>query len=418
MKRRASQYVVIGAGAGGMSCASTIRRLDPDGFITVISDEPYLPYYRPMIPFVISGERKEDEIILDQSGTYNFYGIDIRINIEVTGINTEAHEIYLSNGEPLKYDRLLIATGSRSIIPSDIEGIDTERVFAIRTMEDVKAISDIVDSIKEAVVVGGGLVGVKTALALSERGIGVKVVERESEVLPMIMEPDAGSYIHSAMDKIDIEIITGNQVKAIKSKDGVVASVLLQSGEELPCQIVCFGVGVRPSLEIVKDTPVKVEKGILADKYTRTNVEDVYTAGDVAETINPITGNSEISPLWSSAVQMGRVAGYNMTGKAVEYPGSFRVLNATQVGGLPFISMGIVHTSGTQYESHVFKGSNVYRKLVFDSSGDRLIGALFIGDIERAGIYWYLIRERVNIREIKSLIISHKLHYGHILRIK
>jgi len=136
----------------------------------------------------------------------------------------------------------------------------------------------------------------------------------------------------------------------------------------------------------------------------------------VAVTLDPITGERIVTGLWTNAAEMGSCAGRNMAGQPGIYSGTFGILNAAQVADEPFVSMGIVHTKGTAYEIHITATPETYRKLVFTPDGTRLVGALFIGDISKAGLYRYIIREMMPIKDIKSEIVNHRLHYGHFLR--
>ena len=152
------------------------------------------------------------------------------------------------------------------------------------------------------------------------------------------------------------------------------------------------------------------------DRYTRCKAADVHAAGDVAVTFDPISGDRIVTGLWTNAVEMGRCAGFNMAGRPTEYGGTFGILNATQVADEPFVSMGIVHTADTDYEVHSTGSAKAYRKIVFSPDGNRLVGALLVGDIARAGLYRLVIRERMDVTPIKSHIMNHSLHYGHFLK--
>jgi NAD(P)H-nitrite reductase large subunit len=413
---RKQRYVIIGGGPAGFSSAQVIRHLDPEGSITILSEEPHMPYFRPMIPYLISGEKMPSDIMFEIGGSFKEGAVNIRINTRVVDIDTDAQVVLLSEGEKVPYDKLLIASGSRAILPEGISGVEAEGVFTMRTINDAISVSAWSKQVREAVMLGGGLVSLKTASALVERGVKVTIVEQEPEILPRIMEPDGGSFIRHALERVDIEVLTECRIIRILTQENRVKGVLLADGGEIPCQMVCVGVGVRPNVEFLEQTSIMVDQGVVVDRFTRCNVPNVYAAGDVAETINPVTGTRLISALWTNAIEMGRCAGYNMAGKTMEYNGAFNVLNATQVADLPFIAVGLIHTSGTEYEVHIHKTKDTYRKLIFSPDGTRLVGALFIGDIARAGLYRYLIREGVPIQEIKSLIINHRLHYGHILK--
>jgi NADPH-dependent 2,4-dienoyl-CoA reductase/sulfur reductase-like enzyme len=180
--------------------------------------------------------------------------------------------------------------------------------------------------------------------------------------------------------------------------------------------MVCIGKGVRPNVEFLTGSGVAVDGGIVADRYTGASLPDTYTAGDVAVTYEPISGTPIMTALWTNAVEMGRCAGLNMAGVKTVYTGTFGILNATQVADEPFVAMGVVHTTGKDCEVHQKTTASTFRKLVFDATGTRLIGAVLVGDITNAGLYRYVIREKMDVARFKRPIIDHTLHYGHFMR--
>ena len=222
--------------------------------------------------------------------------------------------------------------------------------------------------------------------------------------------------IRNALDKAGLKILTGRSAKSIISGKSGVTGVSLDDGSEMSCQMVCIGKGVRPNIDFLSGSSISIDKGIVVDKHTACNNPDIFAAGDVAVTFDSVTGGRIMTALWTNAVEMGRCAGYNMAGIKTAYSGTFGIMNATQVAEEPFVSMGIVHTKDTDYEVHVSAAKSTYRKIVFSPDGERLIGALFIGDITGAGMYRYVIRENMQISRMKSHIVNHTLHYGHFLK--
>ncbi|MFH0781433.1 MAG: FAD-dependent oxidoreductase [Pseudomonadota bacterium] len=409
------RYVIIGGSAAGMAAAETIKRLDAESSVLVLSEEMDAPYFRPMIPFIISRKKRAAEIFLQGCGPYQAKGIQVLLQNRVVRIDTGKTLVQTEHGASIPYDRLLIATGSRPNIPSDISGLDSNGVFAMRTLEDARQTATRSESISQAVMLGGGLLNLKVAFALLERGIKVTLVVFSPEVLSQLMEPVDAALIRQALDQAGLKIITGRSARHIESDANGVTGVVLDDGTELSCGMVCIGKGVSPNAEWLGSDEIPVNRGVVVDKYTRTRAENVYAAGDVAVTFDPITGAPMITGLWTNAVEMGRCAGANMAGCPTAYGGNFGILNATQVARMPFVSMGIVHTIGTAYKTYTKSSGVAHRKLVFSPDGDRLLGAIFVGDIARAGLYRNLIRERVKMGDIKKQVIDHRLHYGHLL---
>jgi nitrite reductase (NADH) large subunit len=411
------RYVIVGGSAAGMAAAQAIRGHDPVGAIQVLSEEADAPYFRPMIPFIISRKKEADQIYLQGRGPYQALDIELRLNTRAAGIDTAGSRVVTDKGEAFAYDRLLIATGSRPHIPSEIEGVDREGVFALRTIEDARQAARRAQGTRHAVMLGGGLLNLKAAFALLERGIRVTLVVFSPEVLSQLMEPADALLIRRALDRAGLQIITGCSARRILGNGSGVTAVALDNGREMDCQMVCIGKGVRPNTDWIDDEQIRVDGGVVVDKFTRTGPAEVFAAGDVAVTFDPITGAPMVTGLWTNAVEMGRCAGANMAGRPTAYGGTFGILNATQVARMPFVSMGIVHTSGKDYEIHIQSSPRAYRKLVFSPQGDRLVGALFVGDIARAGLYRAVIQEGLPAGAIKKQVITHRLHYGHLLRI-
>ncbi|MGD8837473.1 MAG: FAD-dependent oxidoreductase, partial [Desulfobacteraceae bacterium] len=300
-------------------------------------------------------------------------------------------------------------------IPPDILGCDAEGVFALRTIDDARRASRRAEQTDHAVMLGGGLLNLKAAFALLERGLKVTLVVYSPEVLSQLMEPQDAHLIRAALDNAGLEIRTGCSASKIIGNGSGVSGLVLDDGSEMACQMVCIGKGVRPNADWAAGAPVDVDGGVVVDRFTGTSAANIYAAGDVAVTFDPITGNRMVTGLWTNAAEMGRCAGANMSDKPTAYGGTFGILNATQVARMPFVSMGIVHTAGTNYETHTRSGPDYYRKLIFSTEGDRLIGALFVGDITNAGLYRLVIKERMATNDIKRHLTHHKLHYGHLL---
>ena len=409
------RYVIVGASAAGMAAAEAIRSLDKRGSVTLFSDEPDPPYFRPLIPFLISGRKCAADMVLSGEGPYSGAGIDVRLNARVEGIDGRAQTVRLLGGEQVAYDRLLIATGSQSYIPPETEGTNIEGVFALRTLAAARAAATRVANTRHAVMLGGGMLNLKVAFALLECGLRVTLIVQSPQVLSQLMEPEDAALIRDALNNAGLKILTGAGARRVLSNGSGVSGVLLDDGREIGCEMVCIGKGVQPNVKFDHEG-IQVDRGVVVDRFTASSAANVYAAGDVAVTFDPITGGRIVTGLWTNAVEMGRCAGFNMAGRQTEYGGTFGILNATQVADVAFVSMGIVHTTGQDYETHVSGSRGAYRKLVFSPDGNLLVGVLLVGDISRAGLYRFVIKERKPVAGIKSHIIDHTLHYGHFLR--
>lgn len=409
----AARYVIVGAGGAGMSAARTIAALDPEGAITVLSEEPFPPYYRPMIPFLLEKKRDVRGIALDAGKLWEGGDRELRLSTRVEGIDGTERTVTIRGGETIPYDACLIAAGAKPMIPEGLENTRCPGVFTLRSAADAEAAAERAASARHVVLLGAGLVSLKAALSFRQLGLDVTLVEREASVLPRLMDPEAGVKIQDALVRLGVRVETGHSAREIQAGPDGVRAVVLDDGREIACEMVCIATGVRPNIAFLEKSGVELDVGVVTDRYTRTSVPGIYGAGDVAVTFDAVTGQRITAATWTNAVEMGRCAGRNMAGGNAVYPGSFPVLNAAQVGPLPFVAMGWVRAPGEDCEVHVRQGAGWYRKVVFSPEGTRLVGTLLMGDIARAGIYRALIREGRDVSRFKRSILDHALHYGH-----
>jgi NAD(P)H-nitrite reductase large subunit len=398
-----------------MAAAHTIRLHDLQGSVTVLSEEPDPPYFRPLIPLVVSGKKRAEDMGLSGCGPYTGRDIFVRTGARVESVNTAEKTVSVQASGGLAYEKILFATGSRPYIPPEIKGTDATGVFALRTLSHARNMARRVETSDHAVMLGGGLLNLKAAFALLERGLKVTLVVYSPEVLSQLMEPEDAFLIRKALDRAGLKIKTGCAATHIISDRSGVTGVVLDPGGEMSCQMVCIGKGVRPNVEFLDGSNVRIDGGIVADPYTACSAPDTFAAGDVAVTFDSVSGDRIMTALWTNAVEMGRCAGRNMAGVKTAYSGTFGILNATQVADEPFVSMGVVHTKDQDFEVYKHATETTCRKLVFNPQGTRLIGALFIGDITNAGLYRYVIRGKMPVMHIKRYLIDHTLHYGHVM---
>lgn len=409
------RYVIIGGSAAGMSAAQAIRETDRRGSITVLSAETDPPYFRPLIPYLISGGKMVDALWMRGNGPYTGEEITVLTGVSVTAVDTTEKTVVVAGGGKIPFDRLLIATGSTPIIPRGIAGTDATGVYALRTLSQANQAAKRADRARHAVMLGGGLLNLKAAFSLLERGIRVTLVVFSPEVLSQLMEPADAARIRKALLSAGLDILTGAAATAIMSERDGVDGVLLDSGRTLACEMVFIGKGVAPNAAFLGGSGIEVDGGVLADEFTATSAPAVFTAGDVAMTFDPVTEKRVNTGLWTNAVEMGRCAGFNMAGQTRAYAGTFGIMNATQIGKEPFVSMGIVHSSNSDYETHVISGSGFYRKVVFSPDGNRLVGAVLSGDISGSGLLRAVMRKRLSVGRFKRNIINGTLHYGHFM---
>ncbi|MBI5101244.1 MAG: NAD(P)/FAD-dependent oxidoreductase [Nitrospirae bacterium] len=398
------RHIIIGGSIAGISAAMEIRRSDAGALITMVSKEKPGAYYRPMIPYLIE---KDGIDITFTDDPAKKYGIE-NIFEMATGIDAEAKEVALSSGDKLGYDRLLIAAGSGPVIPA-IPGLDGDGVFALRTREDALGIKAAAKGKGDAVILGGGFVGTKAAIALRHLGLGVTIIEQQGQILPGRLDARGSAIVADAMRAAGIEIITGDLISEVIRDGGAVVSVRLSSGRTVKAGLVIVAAGSRPNVGVLRNSGIKTGRGVLINEMLQTNFPDIYAAGDVVEHADLITGMPAVSALWGNAEEMGRLAGKNMAGGNIKYAGFLSVMNATDILGIPVVSVGLIEPEGGGYEVVVQDGIDRYRKFVF--RGDTLVGTVLVGDVANAGVYTNVIKNRVPLGRLKAEAMKEGLKY-------
>ena len=394
-------YCIIGNGVAATAAVEAIRELDEEGRITVISAEPYPVYSRPLITYLLSGKVDEADMLYRDEGFYQRKKVDLIMKRAVS-IDTEEREVLLEDGGKVPFDKLLIATGGKPFVP-EISGLDKEGVFTFTTWDDAKQISEMVGQVSHALVVGGGMIGLKATESLVQLGVKVTVVELADRVLSAVFDPEASSIMEEHLRSFGVDIITENSVEEIAG-DGRVKKAILRDGREVECEMVIIAIGVRPNLDLVKDTGIDVNRGIVVDSHMETSIKGIFAAGDVAEAFDMLNRDKRPIPVWPSAYRQGRIAGYNMAGSTAEYTGGFSQ-NSIEVLGLPTISLGITNPNGGGYEVLKKRRSDKeYKKIVL--MDDTIVGAIFIGCIDRAGIITGLIRDGINVKSFKKALLD------------
>ncbi len=404
------KYVIVGACAAGIGAIEAIREVDPAGTITVISEEQCPHYSRPMISDFVSGKADLAKIKTRDDQFWQKNDVQALTGRKAISLNTGDRAVVLEGGDKVNYDKLLIATGGKPFIPK-MEGTDKEGVFTFTNISDAERLAARIDAgeAKSAVVIGAGLIGISVTEALVKRGLSVTLVELQDKILSLLLDSTASDMVADIIRKAGVAIVTGQSVQRILGKpqnERVVSGVLLTKGEQVPCDIVIVAIGVVPRTELVVGTDVKTNRGIIVDNYMRTNVPEVYASGDVAEAYDFVLNQNRLLPLWPLAVLEGRVAGYNMAGKKTDYTGGTN-MSALKYFGVPIVSVGLANPKEDPALEVLINHDaqkSVYKKLVLKDN--IIVGMTFLNDIERAGILFYLMKNRVNVKRLKQELLT------------
>jgi NAD(P)H-nitrite reductase large subunit len=403
-----SKYVIIGGSAGGIGAVEAIREVDPVGTLTVISEEKVPQYSRPMISEYVSREATLDSMKYRGDQFWKNNNVQALTGRTATKIDFKKKQVELDGGDRIGYEKLLIATGGKPFVPR-MEGGEKDGVFTFTELSSAEGIEAKLGHSKSAVVIGGGLIGVSASEALVKRGITVTLVELKDSILNLILDKTASDMAEKVLTEAGVTVITDQTVQRILGKKGNEASVggvVMTDGKEIPCDLVVVAIGVIPRTELVKETPMKVNRGIVVDRFMRTNIPDVYACGDVAEAHDFLIDGNRLLPLWPLAHMGGRVAGYNMAGKKVEYEGG-TVMSSLKYFDLPIIAVGNVNPEDiNNYEVLVElkPEKTVYKKILLKDGA--IVGFIFLGDLERAGIFFRLLKNHVDVSEIKEELLS------------
>lgn len=375
----AKRNVVVGGGPAGLFAIETLRQLDPDAEITLVSDER--PYSRMVLPYYMAGEIPEEHVYTASDG----YWARLRVAAlerRAVAIDTGRKRVELSDGSGLPYDQLLLATGSAPIHP-DMPGADGDRVHHLWTLTDAYRTVKVIRGRRARVVfIGAGFIGLIVLNALAKAGCALTVVELEPQILPRMLDRDAAGLARRWLEGRGVTVHTG--VRAEEIGDGGRDKVVrLSNGTRLPADVVILGIGVRPNVEAVAGSGIRVDQGIVVDEHLETSAPGVYAAGDCAQGPDLSTGDRAVHAIQPTAVEHGRVAGANMAGQRVRYPGSLG-MNILDVVGLQCAAFGLWRGDGRETSVVVTPGRPLYRKLVWDS--DRVVGAILLGPAEDVGL--------------------------------
>jgi len=393
-------HLIIGNGAASVGAIEAIRSVDPESPITVISSEPHRVYGRPLISSLLSGKIREKDIYYRPGDFYEANNVAALLGKTVAEIRTGTRQVVLESGEVIAFDKLLIATGGVPFIPP-IEGRHGPDVYVFTTLDDARRLDSLTGKVREIVVLGGGLIGLKAAESLHDRGMKITVVELADRILSAAFDSEAGGIIAKRLAGVGINLVLNNTVKEIVRSRKRVRKVVLNDGSSIPCEAVVIAIGVVPNKALAAQAGIKVNRGIVTDSSMETDVPGIFAAGDVAEADDMLAGEKRVTPIWPNAYIQGRHAGLAMAGAPRAYAGSIP-MNSIEFYGIPTVSMGIANPPAEGFEvlARLEPEANFYRKIVLREG--RLAGAVLVGRIERSGILSGLIKNGTDVENIKQ----------------
>ena len=397
------EYVILGAGAAGITAAKTIRKADSEGKITVISTDTQV-HSRCMLHKYLSHERDAAGISFVDPDFFEKNQIAWLPGKTVNRLDTQRKKVYTDQGDEVSYDRLLIATGAESFIPPVGNLREAENVFGLRHLRDAQAIDELAKDVENIVIIGSGLVGLDAAYGLMETGKKVSIVEMADQILPVQLDKTAAFEYQKRFEEAGARFYLGRKAAdTVMEEDKIIREIILDNGEKLPCDLIIVAAGVRSAVAGMEGEGIVIDRGIKVDDYLRTGAEGVYAAGDV-------TG---LSGIWPNAQKQGETAALNMCGSHVEYTDRYAIKNTINFFGLVSMCVGVI----LPQEGDVViarEDSRNYKRVVLRDG--KVVGVLLQGDISHGGIWQYLIKNQISISGIQKDIFD--LNFGDFYGIK
>lgn len=520
-------YLIIGNSAAGLSAAQTIRQYDRNGRIGVFTSEAYFNYSKPLITYYLADKIGIEKINFKDKAFYLDNNVDLFLNTEIIEIVPKFNKVISKDGKEFHYSKLLIASGGKPIIPkievinlsdnfNELDNLlinfknsklselsyakiksDNEKtvildkkmpkgVFTLTKLDDAISIKNYIKekNIKDAVILGGGLIGLKAAEAFLNLGIKITIIELSNTILSASFDPIVSEIIKEKIQKQGSKVLTSTTVSTIFVSSGTVKKLKLTSDDNrtkqyLDCNLLVIAVGVKPNTDFINlntyennkyyqsnkiynqnynqnektnsnsreekisvikssniSSNIRLYNGILVNERMQTNIQNIYAAGDVVKSFDKILNSFRNIAIWPLASKQGICAGSNMAGKQNIYSGGF-FMNSVEILDIPVISIGLSNLSGEKelleeleesklvdfdkkfynlknisiekfQDMEIYKiynpEKNYYKKLVIRNN--RIIGAILLGAIERAGIFSGLINNQIDISEIKKNLLK------------
>lgn len=399
------RYVVIGASAAGISGAKTLRELDKNAEIVLISKDENV-YSRCILHHYISNHREVDALNFTSKNFFEENNITWMKGLEVKDVNDKEQTLNLSNGETLSYDKLLVCSGASAFIPP-VPGLrEGNNVVGLRNLDDAVLIKEQAKKVKNVVVLGAGLVGIDAVSGLLGQGLKISLVEMSNKILPLQLDKHASDVYEKKFTEEGVSLkLDVKAEKLLLDENNNPKALLLNTGEEVPCELVVVATGVRSNIAFMENSNIECDRfGLIIDAKGQTNIENIYGAGDV-------TGRN---PIWPTAVKEGIIAAHNMLGKEMIMTDFFGSKNTMNFVGVATMSLGIVEPADETYIVETQVEGNNYKKIIHKDG--RIYGAIIQGDLSYAGVLTQLIKENIDVSKVTKSLFD--IDYADFFNIK
>ena len=393
-------YVIIGDGVAGSSAAETLREKEPDADITVVTDEGEALYNRILIKEFAKGKLPEAPISIHDESWYADRDIDLQLDTLVVDIDVDGHTIETHEGDVHEWDKLLVATGGTPTqLP--VKNSDAEGVHHFWTFEDARAIKSHIESADSSVIVGAGLLGIDLAAITAAQDVEGKYLMRGNNWWRYALSEEGAEIIHDALRERDVEPVFQSGVDHFEVDNGRVTTAVDPNDDEYDADFVGIAIGLDFNTEILQDTPIECDDGIVVDEYMRTNRDDVFAAGDITQFEDLILGERGQNGAWGSAKEQGSIAAQNMvdySSEPFEWVSSYSITHFD----FPFLSFG--HPTLGDDEAEAKYSDTEWRRLAFKDG--RIVGGVLIGDLSPQTKYKQLMREQRVVADQKDVLMQ------------
>ena len=397
-----THYLIVGASHAALSALHAIRLHDIEQEVTLVTRDDSLPYSPTVLPYVVSGRSDPGRVFLRDENYFTQHKVNYLRGAKVRKLKAGQNAVELADGSEISFDKLLLATGAAPLLPP-IPGLAGIKFHVLRTLADAMALRDALPRIKRALVLGGGLIGMHAAENLAKGGVEVSVVELQPHVLSGYFDAEASSMIEKVFTDNGVRLLTGTSVAAV-AQQGEGCRATLADGSELDADLLLVATGVAPVTDFLAGSGIATERGVLVDEHMRTNVANIWAAGDVAQARGFFTHDRIINGILPDAVDQGRIAGMAMA----EDPGSKIYaggvpLNTYSFFGQHAVSVGVhegaLEQAGVEVQQQVDAEHKRYLKIVLKDR--RLAGIFGVNAAFDPGIMWELILRAIDLGEEK-----------------
>lgn len=389
------RYVIIGSSAAGINGAIEIRSIDKDGSITLISSDRQI-YSRCILHHYLGNQRTVEELNFTDKDFDKKYNIQWLKGTKAAGLDIGKKLVITDTTEPVPYDKLLIATGSHTFKPPIPKLEQAVNAVGFRNLNDIDRMKELLKTKKQVVIMGAGLVGLDCTCGLLELGIKPVIVEMGKHLLNLQLDNRAAKAYENALGEKGVGQYYNTSVKDLEiNENQEIQRVNLSTGETLPCDLLILTAGVRPNIEFLEGTGLKLDKyGLWFDELGRTNIEDIYGAGDV----------SGKAPIWPNAVKEGIIAGSSMAGAEQRMTDFFSSKSTMNFQGIPSMSLGCVEPEEDGIQIEIEDKEGRYKKILHKNG--KITGAILQGDLSYSGVLQQLIARKIDVTKVKKPIFD------------